>query len=254
MYSINVKRLKNKIHKVVRRMKSYYYLAIQSSYQSLQIGLFSQDACVEKQIINGIRASSHLIIHIDTMLKKHNQTLEILQFIAIDAGPGAFTSLRVAIATINGIGFSQKTQLIGVNGLEALFKDGLNASEILKQKPAAILCILNAYNNDAYFAYQASKIIPVTFGCKKINTLIEDIQQATPTGLIFVTGNGALTFNKELNEAFSNRLIIASPLQEVPSVERIAAIGYKQMLKQESPSYKIIPNYLKTQLFAMKKS
>ena len=230
------------------------YLSIQNSYNCLQLALFSQKACLQKVVLLGTRASSHLVLHVDDLLKKQGVTLLDLDFIAIDAGPGAFTSLRVAIASVNGIGFGHKVPLIGVDGLEALLQDDLEKASSNIKKITGVIGLLNAYNHDAYFC-----LAPVQEpnnkqkGCKKIYEVIKEAQQMFPDGNLLVIGNGALVFAAELQEAFGDRLVIDTPLQEVPSVERIALLGYQAWLEQKEKSYRITPNYLKTQLFVLQK-
>ena len=57
---------------------------------------------------HAVRASAQLLPLIDQLLVQHECELSDLDFIALDQGPGAFTSLRVVLTTINGIAFAQK--------------------------------------------------------------------------------------------------------------------------------------------------
>ncbi len=229
------------------------YVSVQNTYHCLQLALFSQEICLQKMVLQGTRASSHLILHIDTLLKNNNLTLSDLNFITVDKGPGAFTSLRVAIASINGIAFSHKMPLVGVDGLEALLQDGL-AKAVSHNNIVGVVALLNAYNHDAYFGIVSiDDAAKKQMGCKKIQEVVITIQQMFPTGNLLVLGNGATVFLTELQDAFNDRLVIESPVQEVSSVERIAELGYQQWLGQQERSYNITPNYLKTQLFVMQK-
>ncbi len=235
-------------------MSSHLYLSIQNSYHHLQLALFSGNTCLQKLVFHDVRASSHLILHADTLLKAQSLTLSDLAFIAIDAGPGAFTSLRVAVASVNGVAFGHKVPLVGVDGLEALLQDGLGKALTCDKNIAGVIGVLNAYNHDAYFGI--APVIDVSQkqkGCKKIYEVIASAQQLVPSGNVLVVGNGAKSFSVELQEAFSDRLVIEAPLQEVPSVERIAELGYQQWLGQQEKSYAVTPNYLKTQLFTLQK-
>lgn len=236
-------------------MASHLYLAIQSSYHCLQLALFSEKTCLQKQVLLDTRASSHLILHIDALLKNNRAVLADLSFIAVDAGPGAFTSLRVAIASINGIGFGYKVLLVGVDGLEALLHDGLAKASAHDNSIAGVLALLNAYNHDAYFGIASRDGQRYKQkGCKKIQEVIQEVLGKFPDGNILVLGNGATVFATELNEAFKGRLVIEQPIQEVPHVERIGVLGYQLWQEQKEARYRITPNYLKSQLFAVKKN
>lgn len=235
-------------------MESNYYLALQSSYQFLQLALFSEKECIEKIVQQDVRASSYLVTSIDTLLQKHNIALSSLKFIAVDKGPGAFTSLRVAIATVNGIGFNQTIPLVGVDGLEALMCDGYKYVALHQLKVAGILGLLNAYSDDAYYYSSSinSSIIRHK-GCKNIHEVIADVTRMIPEGPLLILGNGGNVFKDTLFKAYGDRCVFQNPLQEAASVESIGMIGSQLWHEQDAISYRITPNYLKSQLFTMKR-
>lgn len=233
-------------------MTPSFYLSIQNSYHILQVALFQGDTCLEKLSLHDVRASSHLIVHIDTMLKKHKLLLPDLAFITADAGPGAFTSLRVAIATLNGVAFSGKVPLIGVNGLEALFHDGLTAAA--PTKAVGVVGLLNAYNQDAYFCFgSTADAIMREHGCKKIHEVLDAVAMQFPTGVIQLCGNGIQVFAAELEQRFAGRIQYNHEALPVASVEQIARLGYQAWMKKAGITYAINPHYLKTQLFAVQR-
>lgn len=228
------------------------FLSIQSSYSLLQLALFQGNQCLQTRIVRDTRASSNLIIYLEDLLTTHGKTLADVDFIAMDAGPGAFTSLRVAIASINGIGFGCAKPLIGVSGLEALLEDGFAQAMQDYKDCVGVVGLLNAYGNDAYIIAAAMQDKAIKFqGCKKIHEVIVDLQQTFPSGTLLMVGNGVTTFEQVLQEAFGTRLVAIDPLQEVPSVERIAILAYQQWCIQQEHSTRITPNYLKSQLFTV---
>ena len=98
------------------------------------------------------KASSLLVPYIKQILEKNSLKISDLDFICADQGPGAFTSLRVTIATINGISFASKIPLIGIDGLDALNQETLSDVMLKKQGvPEILIVLLNAYNNEVYF-------------------------------------------------------------------------------------------------------
>ncbi len=282
-----------------------FWLGIQGSYKQLQIALFSQEhqkkqdpgsksltenqySCLETIIKNDTKASSHLVPYINDLLIKHNLTLENLDFIAIDKGPGAFTSLRVCIATVNGINFANNIPLVGIDGLEALYQETYNALEKKLTKTVAtdpddtkeqitsptidtIVCLLNAYNNDVYYLIRdirdtqerqkepsknsEQNIAPKS--CKKIDSLLTEILLTRPNKNIFFTGN-AVSMHKDLiRKKLGSHAHIQYPLQEICSAEQVARMGLEiYERKNNDPdnllTNKIVPNYLKTQYFSIR--
>ena len=96
------------------------FASLQGSYQHFEIAVFKNDVCLEHRIEKKSKASSHFLICFQEILDANNIKPSDLQFIAIDQGPGAFTSLRVTITFVNALAFAQKIPLIGIDGLDAL--------------------------------------------------------------------------------------------------------------------------------------
>jgi tRNA threonylcarbamoyladenosine biosynthesis protein TsaB len=53
--------------------------------------------------------------------------IEEVDLLAVAAGPGSFTGLRVGIATIQGIGMARQKRVVPVSALEALARAAINA-------------------------------------------------------------------------------------------------------------------------------
>src|SRR5450631_402601 len=70
-----------------------------------------------------------------------------LDRVAVTAGPGSFTGLRVGIAAARAIGLACKIPVIGVSTLAALA-----APLILEQKPGLTAVAINARRGNVYFA------------------------------------------------------------------------------------------------------
>jgi tRNA threonylcarbamoyladenosine biosynthesis protein TsaB len=57
---------------------------------------------------------------INTLLQKHGYTMQQLQAIAVTAGPGSYTGLRVGMATAKGLCFALQIPLITINTLRVM--------------------------------------------------------------------------------------------------------------------------------------
>jgi len=279
--STNDKKLRNKgINKTVDP-DTIFFISIEGSYSHVEVALFCKKYTESISIVNTesivkigsivkneVKASSHLIPYIDTLLHENNVTIHDLSFIAIDQGPGAFTSLRVSIATVNGIAFAHKIPLIGVQGLDALCRETVQTSKQFAQdvlQDVLIVCLLNAFNNDVYFSInkiQENSIITILEkNCKKINILLDELQELpelskniSKSSIIF-TGNGALLHQELITQTFGE-YSLASPLHTICSAQVIAEIALEQWEKSQNPEdfpTELSPNYMKTQEFPVKK-
>ncbi|MFA6526954.1 MAG: tRNA (adenosine(37)-N6)-threonylcarbamoyltransferase complex dimerization subunit type 1 TsaB [Candidatus Babeliales bacterium] len=229
-----------------------HFLSIQGSYTSVEIALFKDNRVIETVVPHDVKASSHLVPYIDDLLKKHSLSLNDLNFIAIDKGPGAFTSLRVSVATVNGIAFAHTMPLIGIDGLDCLVLQVLGEAQH-SMADGKMLCLLNAYNNDVYFGLYDFDGNLIAKGCKNIQALLTQLQKEYSEQQIFVTGNGVL-LHQDLLSAHLPQVIIHSPLACVCSATTIGLTALERWNQGEQRSiYKIEPLYLKTQMFTPQK-
>ena len=262
------------------------FISIQGSYNKLELAIFKNNKCLSLIREDNIKASSLLIPLITKILNENSLNISDIQFIAIDQGPGAFTSLRVAIATVNGISFANKIPLIGIDGLDALAQETLKnfLSNSNQTCPDILITLLNAYNNDVYFSINKpsphvrhpvrhSFIDGVSFsdgvrlpashkatqdtvgsinkGYKKIDILLDEIKKAFSKKTILFSGNGAQLHRQKIEQIFkfnSNFYV----LQSVCSANQIASMALEKWNNKEDISFKLYPLYLKSQNFAIR--
>ena len=66
---------------------SHSFVSIQGTYNKIELALFSGATCIQVISKTDVKASSHLIPLLDSLLQKNNLTLKDLSFIAVDKGP-----------------------------------------------------------------------------------------------------------------------------------------------------------------------
>ena len=95
-------------------------LALETSTLSCSVALFDGDACVhfeqrcEEQHVH----ASNLLPMIDAALKAAGWQASDLSAVAVCAGPGSYTGLRIGTSTAKGICHAQGIPLIAINSLE----------------------------------------------------------------------------------------------------------------------------------------
>jgi len=212
------------------------FLITQSTYHEIQISLIC-NMIQTKSVIPKTEASKNLMLTIKDLLDKHDLSCADLDFIGANQGPAPFTTLRVLISTINGIAFASNVPLVGVDGLKAF----LNSTADKKYPQTVIL--LNAYNNDLYYAYKLEgKIVT---GFQKAEKLFEEIKKLIPKNTIRFLGNGASLFQETIKKTFAERAFLPKPMIEFPSLEAIKEEAVKLFEKKETVK-QLQPLYLKT--------
>lgn len=234
-----------------------YYLGIQGSYAHLELALFCNEKILESIWETDIKASSHLIPCLDTLLRNHRISLNDLACIAVDRGPGALTSLRVTIATVNGLSFASHVPLIGISGLEALAHQAYAAYSTDAPALDAIVSLLNAYHQDVYYvAYrctpQREMVLETQPAYSSITAYCQTLATHYAGKHILFVGNGALLHQSILREHTG---FVAHFLPETPltaSAVAIAQIGYNRWKAGEQSVTSIEPLYLKLQTYTSK--
>lgn len=98
----------------------------------------------------GLTHSRTLMPMVDAMLKHAELTLEEMDAIAVAAGPGSFTGLRIGIAAVKGLAWASERPCIGVSTLEAMAQNAAHMD-------ALILCAMDARRQQVYNALFEAK-------------------------------------------------------------------------------------------------
>lgn len=117
------------------------YLVIDTAFETCQIGLFENDACIaEKRQISGGRHDHVLATMAEGLFVETKTSLSDIDKIIVTTGPGRFTGLRVGIAFARGLALVHKTPMTGVLTTDALERDFKQAYASEKNS-AIIVCV-----------------------------------------------------------------------------------------------------------------
>lgn len=216
------------------------FLGIQHSYHGIDIALFDKQHVLAAVADDKKRASRSIITLIGQLLADHQLQLRDIPFIAVNQGPGPFTTLRVVIASVNGLSFATKIPLIGIDALDALLEE--HAS-----REITTIALLNAFTNDVYYAIKSNSQNLHEKGCKNITALLLEVHEAHPQQELYFIGNGALLHEALIKKIFGTRALYAQPLPEQCSIKQIGIMGYECWQQHKNITYQLLPRYLKIQ-------
>lgn len=211
------------------------YLALQSTYSVIEVGIFQENAQIDSTSIDKFKASQDLIPVINNLLTKNKYDLSHLSFIAVNQGPAPFTTLRVTIATANGIGFASHIPLVGVDALHTLLSLPTHKNTIV---------MLNAFNHDLYVGMKYNDVVET--GCFKALPFLQDLAQKNGEAPIEFMGNAVPLYAPIIQELFNKQAHITYPLIEYPTLEQIAHAAFTRWQEKEQISYQLFPLYLKS--------
>lgn len=96
-------------------------LAIESATDRLSVALLAEGVVAVLREHAGERQHSAALLGVvDQTLRDAGVPLASVDAMAISAGPGSFTSLRIGLATLKGLAFGREIPALGVSTLEAI--------------------------------------------------------------------------------------------------------------------------------------
>ena len=121
-------------------------LGLDTATLSCSVALLQEDTILAELTLNIKKThSERLMPLIDTMLKEAAVPVKSIQAVAVAAGPGSFTGLRIGVSTARALAQGLNIPAVGVSTLEAL------AGSV--PAPAALICpLLDARRNQVYAA------------------------------------------------------------------------------------------------------
>lgn len=209
-------------------------LAIDTSNQPLAVALTADGQVLAERETNQSRNHSlQLLPLIDEMFKEVNWQPTDLTRVAVAAGPGSYTGVRIGVTTAKTLATTLNIELVGVSSLLTLAMN-------INQADALVVPIFDARNNNLYSAvYQNNQAIwPDQHA--NIDELITYLQ--TTTAPIIVVGEYH-NFEEQLQTTFGTRVSFGSEDQNLPHGANIAALGEKLLPITDADAF--VPNYLR---------
>ena len=95
-------------------------LALDAATEACSVALLSGDETIGRFAVGIPSAAPHLLAMVEAVLAESGMALTMLDGIAASIGPGAFTGVRISVATAQGLAFGAGLQVVPVMTLEAL--------------------------------------------------------------------------------------------------------------------------------------
>ncbi|EKV56515.1 tRNA (adenosine(37)-N6)-threonylcarbamoyltransferase complex dimerization subunit type 1 TsaB [Brachyspira hampsonii] len=130
-------------------------LAFDTVSTSFSIAIQKEDGSIIEYNKEDVRNHNEEILPVlDNFLKVNNFPLDKIDCIVLGIGPGSFTALRIAFATVKTICYTRNIPIVGISSLETLYKnisekEGIKAAMIDARKGSIYA---NIYNNDEKIA------------------------------------------------------------------------------------------------------
>ena len=159
-------------------------LSVDSSAVTASCALTDGDEVIKSEFINaGLTHSETLLPMIKRVMTGHS--FKDLDAIAVTAGPGSFTGVRIGVATVKGLAFNNSIPCISVSTLEAIAYNSTN-------KNAVVCAVMDARRMQFYnalFRVEKGRIIRL---CEDRAISIDDLRKELSSyDSVIIAGDGA---------------------------------------------------------------
>ena len=216
-------------------------LSIDTASNLCTVAVLENEKCIKEIIVDDARNHSEKIMPvIEQALLESNLTLQNIDLIVCDKGPGSFTGIRIGIATMKAFADVKNIPTVGVTSLESL---AYNIEE-----NATICPIIDCKNNNVYSAmFELKDNTYVQIGDNIADTIevaLENCKLHSENPIVFI-GDGSILHKDLILEKFANKDIRFSD-KNIQSSVSLARCAYDKYLKGEyGDSSNISPLYLR---------
>lgn len=155
-------------------------LALDSSGIVASVAIVEDETLLAEYTVNYKKTHSQTLLPmLDEVAKMTELDMETIDAIAIAAGPGSFTGLRIGSATAKGLGLALKKPLIAVPTVEALAYNLYDAGglicPIMDARRSQVYTGIYRFENHALVTVREQMAVPVTELLEQLNTLGEPV-------------------------------------------------------------------------------
>lgn len=131
-------------------------LAFDTSTKGCSAALFDQDQCLvqTEAIEEGFVHAERLHLLIDSLFKQTDREFNALDAIAIGAGPGSYTGLRIGISAAKGYAFALEKPLIAIDSLALMSASVDTQLKMDQPEKIGIFSAIDARRQEVYARVQ----------------------------------------------------------------------------------------------------
>ena len=216
-------------------------LAFETSAKAASAALMDEKKLLGESYQNtGLTHSQTLMVMAEDLLKQCNKSVKDVTDVAVAAGPGSFTGVRIGVAAAKGFAWGRQIPCRGVSTLEAMAL-GLGIYD-------GFVCpVMDARRSQVYnaiFEFRCGECTRIQEDrAISLKDLGEDLQ--TLKKPVFLVGDGSILCYNSLLECAPN--LILPPEHRMHQRAVGVALSALRMIKagEEGDGAKLVPNYLR---------
>ena len=213
-------------------------LHIETSTNVCSVALSQDGECLTENVDrNGPSHASVLPVFVEEVLSFADSHAIPLDAVAVSAGPGSYTGLRIGVSTAKGLCYGRDLKLVAIPTLQLLCVPSLLYNEEIPDD--ALLCpMIDARRMEVYSALYNRGLGEVRGTQADVvdeNTYLEYLEKAP----VYFLGNGAAKCKEVIKHPNAHFIDDAVPLARymMPLAERVLALGKTEDVAYYEPYY-----------------
>jgi len=216
-------------------------LAFETSAKAASVALSENGKLLGEAYQNtGLTHSQTLMVMAEDTLKQCGKTAQEVEAVAVAAGPGSFTGVRIGVAAAKGFAWGKELPCYGVSTLEAM-------AESLGAFDGYVCACMDARRSQVYnalFLVESGRLTRITedraIALSDLKTDLEHID-----GPIYLVGDGAVLCHNTLKGEVPN-LVLSAEHRIHQRAVGVAILAQKMADAGMAPSGgELNPNYLR---------
>lgn len=218
-------------------------LAVDTSSKLCSVAILEDKNLIKKlELDNGLTHSETLMPLIQQLLNECSLSLNNIDLLVSDVGPGSFTGIRIGVSSCKAFSDSLNIPCVGISSLEVLAYNIQNDS---------IICsTIDCKNNNCYFAlYELNSgnyNVLIEPCAKSVNDVLDLLNSQYYNKCISFVGDGIPS--EKLHSIYDNNAdseVTKNIISSYLNVENLGTAGYKKFINNEKIGEEILPLYLK---------
>lgn len=223
-------------------------LAIETATDVCSVALVHGDAVRAELTLNRPRAhAENLVPMIEEALRLGGAAAHDLDGVAVSAGPGSYTGLRIGVSTAKGLALAADAALVAVPTLKALAA----SAAVQAEEGDYVFALLNARRHERYAAVYRIPSPPqlvVHQECTVLATdALADWLEIPARARCWLVGEGSPQALPMLDRAGHRSVRLLDPSVVAPSAVRVARLALPQLIDGHTEDIALFePMYLKS--------
>lgn len=218
-------------------------LAVDTSSKLCSVAILEDKNLIKKlELDNGLTHSETLMPLIQQLLNECSLSLNNIDLLVSDVGPGSFTGIRIGVSSCKAFSDSLNIPCVGISSLEVL------AYNI--QNDGIICSTIDCKNNNCYFAlYELNSgnyNVLIEPCAKSVNDVLDLLNSQYYNKCISFVGDGIPS--EKLHSIYDNNAdseVTQNIISSYLNVENLGTAGYKKFINNKKIGEEILPLYLK---------